>query len=74
MGAVAHLPSQFEPAQPPAADASLMDLLTTCSGIIESTFADRIRELGGTEAEVHQMSSSAAYAVFAWSTGRGFGA
>ena len=73
MGAVAHLPNQFESAQP-AADASLMDLLSTCSGIIESTFADRIRELGGTEAEVHQMSTSAAYAVFAWSTGRGFGA
>ena len=73
MGAVAHLPNQFESAQP-AADASLMELLSTCSGIIESTFADRIRELGGTEAEIHQLAGSAAYAVFAWSTGRGFGA
>lgn len=73
MGAVAHLPNQFESAQPPAADASLMELLSTCSGIIESTFADRIRELGGTEAEIHQLSGSAAHAVFAWSTGRGFG-
>ena len=73
MGAVAHLPNQFESAQP-AADASLMELLSTCSGIIESTFADRIRELGGTEAEIHQLSGSAAHAVFAWSTGRGFGA
>ena len=51
-----------------------MELLSTCSGIIESTFADRIRELGGTEAEIHQLSGSAAHAVFAWSTGRGFGA
>ena len=74
MGAVAHLPSQFESAQPSAADASLMDVLSTCSGIIESTVADRIRELGGTEAEIHKLSSSAAYAVFAWSAGRGFGA
>ena len=71
MGAGAHLPNQVESAP---ADASLMDVLSTCSGIIESTFADRIRELGGTEAEIHKMSSSAAYAVFAWSAGRGFGA
>lgn len=73
MGAVAQMPNQFESAQP-AADASLMDVLSTCSGIIESTFADRLRELGGTEAEIHKMSASAAYAVFAWSAGRGFGA
>ncbi|MDX1877497.1 hypothetical protein SBE55_06660 [Mycolicibacterium sp. 141076] len=74
MGAVAHLPNQFESAQPAAADATLAELLSMSSDIIESTFADRIRELGGTEAEIHQMSGSAAYALFAWSAGRGFGA
>jgi hypothetical protein len=68
-----HLPNQFESA-PSAADATLAELLSMSSDIIESTFADRIRELGGTEAEIHQMSGSAAYALFAWSTGRGFGA
>ena len=73
MGAVVHLPNQFESA-PLAADATLAELLSMSSDIIESTFADRIRELGGTEAEIHQMSGSAAYALFAWSTGRGFGA
>lgn len=73
MGAVVHLPNQFESA-PSAADATLAELLSMSSDIIESTFADRIRELGGTEAEIHQMSGSAAYALFAWSTGRGFGA
>jgi len=73
VGAVVHLPNQFESA-PSAADATLAELLSMSSDIIESTFADRIRELGGTEAEIHQMSGSAAYALFAWSTGRGFGA
>ena len=73
MGAVAHLPSQFEPAQP-AADASLAEVLSTCSDIIESTFADRFRQLGGSDADIHKLSASAAHAVFAWSAGRGFGA
>ncbi|OKH78436.1 hypothetical protein EB75_27580 [Mycobacterium sp. ST-F2] len=68
------MPNQYESVQPvAAADASLMELLSTCSDIIGSTFADRIRELGGTDAEIQQMSTSAAYAVFAWSAGRGFG-
>ncbi|MUL47879.1 hypothetical protein FZI85_12080 [Mycobacterium sp. CBMA293] len=73
MGAVAHLPNQFESAQP-AADASLAELLSTSSDIIESIFADRMRQLGSTEADIHKLSTSAAYAVFAWSAGRGFGA
>jgi hypothetical protein len=57
---------------PDAASASMFEMVSTCSDIIESTFADRIRQLGGTETDVHQLAASAAYAVFAWSAGTGF--
>ncbi|MDR3659346.1 MAG: hypothetical protein P4L86_02845 [Mycobacterium sp.] len=67
MGAVAHLPNQVEPAR---SDASLTDLVSTCSDIIGSAFAERIRQLGGTDSDIRQLSTSAAYAVFAWSAGR----
>jgi len=50
----------------------MSEMLSTCSDIIESAFADRMRQLGGSETDIHQLASSAAYAVFAWSAGRGF--
>jgi hypothetical protein len=63
------LPNQFDSAGSAASDASLTGLLSTCSDIIGSAFAERIRQLGGTDADIQQLSTSAAYAVFAWSAG-----
>lgn len=45
------------------------DLLQKCSDLIGSTIAERIRELGGTDRDVRQLSMSAAYSVFVWSAG-----
>jgi hypothetical protein len=50
----------------------MSEMVSTCSDIIGSTFADRMRQLGGSETDIQQLAASAAYAVFAWSAGRGF--
>jgi len=50
----------------------MSEMVSTCSDIIESAFADRMRQLGGDDTDIHQLASSAAYAVFAWSAGRSF--
>lgn len=71
MGAVVKL-SDRSVQYPDAASASLSEMVSTCSDIISSTFADRMRQLGGSETDIQQLSASAAYAVFAWSAGRGF--
>ncbi|MGB8407876.1 MAG: hypothetical protein WCE30_27805 [Mycobacterium sp.] len=71
MGAVVKL-SDRSAQYPDAAGASMSEVLSTCSDIIESAFADRMRQLGGSESDIHKLASSAAYAVFAWSAGRGF--
>lgn len=71
MGAVVKL-SDRSIQHPDAASASMSEMISACSDIISSTFADRIRQLGGSEMDVQRLSHSAAYAVFAWSAGRGF--
>lgn len=49
------------------------DILRRCSDLIGSTIYDRVRELGGTERDVRQLASSAAYAVFIASAAELFG-
>lgn len=71
MGAVVKLSDRSVECPDPAG-VSMADMLSTCSDIIESAFADRMRQLGGNDIDTHQLASSAAYAVFAWSAGRGF--
>ena len=55
------------------ASSTMPDVLRTCSDLIGSTIADRIRELGGTERDVRQIADSAAFAVFVWSAGKTLG-
>ena len=71
MGAVVKL-SDRSVEYPDPAGVSMSEMVSTCSDIIESAFADRMRQLGGDDTDIHQLASSAAYAVFAWSAGRAF--
>jgi hypothetical protein len=48
----------------------MADVLGKCSEVIRSTISGRIRELGGTDRDVRQIVTSAAYAIFEWSAGQ----
>jgi len=58
--------------EPDAADG-LAETVETCTEIIGSAIADRIRQLGGTQREINELAQSAAFAVLAWSAGRALG-
>lgn len=53
--------------------SAMPELVQRCALLIDSAISDRIRELGGTDHDVHQIARSAAYAVFVSSAAGVFG-
>jgi hypothetical protein len=79
MGIVVHLSDRVGPERrrgtrrsrraQDSGNSVLPDALETCADLIASTIAGRILELGGTNLDVRQLATSAAYAVFVSSAG-----